>query len=71
MRIAFRMQKKSRITRRDSCKDTGRFWVLDWKRSGMEDPRTLPMEKGTPQPKNGTTIQGNRSSRVHSIASVL
>ena len=28
--------EKSRITRRDSCKDTGRFWVPERKRSGME-----------------------------------
>ena len=50
MRIVFRMQKKSRITRRYSCKDTGRFWVLDRKRSGMEDLLTLLLESGTPQP---------------------
>ena len=50
MRIVFRMQKMSGITRRDSCKDTGRFQVLDRKRSGMEDLLTFPMENGTPQP---------------------
>ena len=32
----FRTHRKSRITRRDSCKDTGRSWVLEWKRSGTE-----------------------------------
>ena len=49
MRFAYRMQKKWRITRWDSCKDTGRFWVLDRTRSGMENPRIFPMETGTPQ----------------------
>ena len=34
--FVFRIQIKSRITRRDSCKDTGRFRVLERKRSGME-----------------------------------
>ena len=34
--IFFRTHRKSRITRRDSCKDTGRSWVLEWKRSGTE-----------------------------------
>ena len=31
-RKGLRIQKKSRITRRYSCKDTGRFWVLERKK---------------------------------------
>ena len=48
LRFVFRMQKESRTARRDSCKDTGRFWVLD--RNGMENPHNIPMENRTPQP---------------------
>ena len=36
MEFVFRIQKKSRITRRDSCNNTGLFWVQERKRSGME-----------------------------------
>ena len=32
MESAFEIQKKSRNTRKDSCKDTGRFSVLETKR---------------------------------------
>ena len=42
--------RKSRITRWDPCKDTGRFWIVDRKRSDMENPSTHSMESGTPQP---------------------
>ena len=61
VRFASRMQKKSGITRRDSCKDTGRFWVLDRKRSGMKDLLTLPKDNGTRQPMrwySGSKKQG-------------
>ena len=50
MEFVFRIQKMSRITRRDSCKDTGRFWVLERKRSGMELFLTHRKENGIPQP---------------------
>ena len=36
MEFAFRIWKKSRNTRRDSRKDTGRFWFLEMKRSVVE-----------------------------------
>ena len=36
MEFVFRIQKKSRSTRRDAREDTGHFWVLETKRSGME-----------------------------------
>ena len=50
MEFVFRIQIKSRITRRDSCKDTGRFWVLERKRSGMEFFLTHLRENEIPQP---------------------
>ena len=44
MEFVFRIQKKSRNTRRDSRKDTGRFWVLETKRSGTKwDSATTQM----------------------------
>ena len=36
MDFVFRIQNKSRNTRRDSRKDIERFWLLEKKRSGME-----------------------------------
>ena len=47
MEFVFRIQKKSR---RDSRKDTGRFWVLEMKRSGMELLRTHVKENEILQP---------------------
>ena len=41
--------EKSCITRINFRIDTGRFWVLDRKRSCIEDFCILPMENGTPQ----------------------
>ena len=42
--------RKSRNTRKDSCRDTGCFSVLDTKRSGMELFLVHLKEKVTPQP---------------------
>ena len=36
MEFLFRFQNKSRNTRKDSRNDTGLFWVLEMKRSGMK-----------------------------------
>ena len=45
-----RLDKEGKMVRFASFEDTGRFWVLDRERSGMGNPRTLPMENRTPQP---------------------
>ena len=50
MEFVFRIQKKFRITRRDSCKDTGHSWVLERKRSGMELFLTHLKKNEIPQP---------------------
>ena len=52
MEFVFRIQKKSRITRRDSRKDTGRSSVLEMKRkrSGMELFLLHLKENKIPQP---------------------
>ena len=48
--ICMSNSEKSRNTRRDSRKDTGRFWVLETKRSGMELFLTHLKENGILQP---------------------
>ena len=50
MEFVFRIQKKSRITRQDSCKDIGCSSVLETKRSGMELFFTHLKENGTLEP---------------------
>ena len=50
LKLENRIQKKSRNTRRYSRKDTGRFWVLEMKRSGTEVLLTHLKEKGILQP---------------------
>ena len=58
---------KSRNTRRDSRKDTGRFWVLEMKRSGLELFVAHLKENGTLQPLiwwNDSKIQVIQYSRV-------
>ena len=48
--ICISNSEKSRNTRRDSLMDTGRFWVLEMKRSGLELFVTHLKENGTLQP---------------------
>ena len=48
--ICISNSEKSRNTRRDSRMDTGRFWVLEMKRSGLEFFVAHLKENGTPQP---------------------
>ena len=50
MEFVFRIQRMSNITRRNSCKDTGRFWVMERKRSGMELFPARLKESGILQP---------------------
>ena len=51
MEFVFRIQKKSRNTRRNPRRDTGRFSVLERKRRGMELSATRLTENGTLQPQ--------------------
>ena len=66
--FASRTQRKSRITRRNSRRDTGRFWVLGRKRSGLVDLLLTPppsrRRTGLYSQRNGTAIQRIWSSSV-------
>ena len=64
MRNVFQMPRKSRATRSDSCKHMRRFYVLDRKRSGMEDLLTLKEENGILQPTKWYIDSKNGSSCV-------
>ena len=48
MIFVFRLQKKSRCTRRDSRRDFGRSWVLETNGSGMESANINLKESGIP-----------------------
>ena len=50
MEFVSRIHEKSRDTRKDSCRDTGRFSVLETERSGMEPFLKHLKENGTLQP---------------------
>ena len=57
--------EKSRHTRRNSCRDTGRSSVLEMKRSGTEKLSILLWKVGFSGVSDGTAIQGSRPPGVH------
>ena len=67
MDFVFRIQKKSRNTRKDSRRDTGRFSVLERKRSGMELFSIHQKENGTLKWWNDSKIQVIQYSRVSGL----
>ena len=60
----FQIPNKSRITRRDSRKDTGHSLDLEMKRNEMELTVTLLKENGFHCRKNGEAIRGIGSSSI-------
>ena len=65
MEFVFRIQRKSRNTRRDSRRDTGRSSVLETKRSGMDLFFIHLKENGTLQSlKWWNDSKKNRSSSI-------
>ena len=69
MKIAFRIQKKSRITQWDSRKDIGHCWVQGRKRSGVEVLTMLRKGNGIVQPPKWCN-DSKKLVILHSKASV-
>ena len=63
--MRFRIQKKSRRTRKNCRRDTGRSSVLETKRSGMENQSTFRRKVEFRSFKDGTAIQGHRSPSLY------
>ena len=64
MGVLLQTQKRSRHTRRDSRRDTGRSQVLETKRNGMELSVIHLKEMGFHSISDGGTTHRNRSSSV-------